>query len=124
MGAEFGDQTNPLESRLKGSISYNKGCYIGQEVIARLTTYNKVQRRLMAGLVDGAADVGSRLTIDGKSVGHSTSSAVNPSGEWAALSMVNIRHATAGKKLLVDGTEMVVELTEPAYALCTEPNEH
>ena len=47
-GSEFGEATNPLESRLRGAISEDKGCYTGQEVVARLLTYGKVQRRLMS----------------------------------------------------------------------------
>ncbi len=38
---------NPLEAGLKDLISWTKGCYIGQEVIARLDTYKKVQKKLM-----------------------------------------------------------------------------
>lgn len=45
--AELNDSFNPLEARLNHLIDFNKGCYIGQEVIARLDTYNKVQKNLM-----------------------------------------------------------------------------
>jgi folate-binding protein YgfZ len=38
---------NPLEADLGGLISWTKGCYIGQEVIARLDTYKKVQKMLV-----------------------------------------------------------------------------
>lgn len=44
---ELTPQYNPLEANLGKLISWTKGCYIGQEVIARLDTYNKVQRRLV-----------------------------------------------------------------------------
>jgi folate-binding protein YgfZ len=46
-GAELTPQYNPLEANLGSFISWTKGCYIGQEVIARLDTYKKVQRRLV-----------------------------------------------------------------------------
>ena len=39
---------NPWEANLQEYINFEKGCYIGQEVILRLNTYKKVQRRLMA----------------------------------------------------------------------------
>ena len=51
LGRELGDSYNPLEAGLNGSIDFSKGCYIGQEVIARLDTYQKVQKQL------GAAEV-------------------------------------------------------------------
>jgi len=43
---ELSDAYNPLEARLTNLISFTKGCYIGQEVIARLDTYQKVQKHL------------------------------------------------------------------------------
>jgi folate-binding protein YgfZ len=46
IGHEINQEYNPLELNLWNWISFTKGCYIGQEVIARLDTYNKVQRTL------------------------------------------------------------------------------
>lgn len=43
---EISPEFNPLELNLWDWISFTKGCYIGQEVIARLDTYNKIQRCL------------------------------------------------------------------------------
>ncbi len=46
--AELTDRVNPLEAGLERLIDFEKGCYVGQEVIARLDTYDKVQRKLVA----------------------------------------------------------------------------
>jgi tRNA-modifying protein YgfZ len=43
---EINDQFNPHEVNLLDRVSFTKGCYIGQEVIARLDTYDKVQKKL------------------------------------------------------------------------------
>ncbi|MFA3782968.1 folate-binding protein YgfZ [Melioribacteraceae bacterium 4301-Me] len=43
---EINDKYNPHENGLIDFVSFSKGCYIGQEVIARLDTYDKVQREL------------------------------------------------------------------------------
>ena len=43
---ELNDQYNPHEVNLLDMVSFTKGCYIGQEVIARLDTYDKVQKQL------------------------------------------------------------------------------
>lgn len=43
---ELNDQFNPHEAKLLDEVSFTKGCYIGQEVIARLATYDKVQKYL------------------------------------------------------------------------------
>lgn len=45
-GAELTEDYNPLEAGLWQTISFNKGCYIGQETIARLNTYNGVKQQL------------------------------------------------------------------------------
>ncbi len=45
-GREISDKYNPHEANLSKEISFTKGCYIGQEVIARLETYDKVQKHL------------------------------------------------------------------------------
>ncbi len=44
---ELNDEFNPLEAGLDEFIDFNKGCYIGQEVIARLQTYSKIQKKLV-----------------------------------------------------------------------------
>ncbi|MCX6142033.1 MAG: hypothetical protein NTZ35_02315 [Ignavibacteriales bacterium] len=45
--SELSASYNPLEAGLLHLVSFTKGCYIGQEVVARLDTYKKVQRRLV-----------------------------------------------------------------------------
>ncbi len=57
---EYPDDVNPLELRLGPvAVSFRKGCYIGQEVISRLDSYDKVQRLLVGFTVDD--QVASRL---------------------------------------------------------------
>ena len=56
-GHELTEDYNPLEAGLGEAVSFTKGCYVWQEVVARLNTYDTVSRRLV-GLVfraDGAA---------------------------------------------------------------------
>ena len=48
---------NPLELNLDHIIDFDKGCYIGQEVIARLDTYNKVQKKLISINIKDSSDV-------------------------------------------------------------------
>ena len=49
---ELNDAHNPLEGNLRSDVSFSKGCYVGQEVIARLDSYDKVQRELVVLRVD------------------------------------------------------------------------
>ncbi len=72
---EILDEFNPLELNLWNQISFVKGCYIGQEVIARLDTYKKIQRSLCRFRTDGRLlpDTEYRLVLDGKEIGKITS---------------------------------------------------
>lgn len=118
--AEFGLFNNPLEARLLGAISETKGCYTGQEVIARLQTYDKVQRTLMSVELDAPVEVGTALEADGKRVGALTS-VVSTDDGVRGLALVASRAAIAGATLTAGDANAV--LREPAYALATEPRE-
>ncbi|XP_058731583.1 putative transferase At1g60990, chloroplastic [Vicia villosa] len=72
-GMELTNEFNVLEAHLWNSISINKGCYKGQETIARLITYDGVKQRLWGFHLSAAAEPGSIITVDGKKVGKLTS---------------------------------------------------
>ncbi len=78
------DETNlPLEAGLEfRAISFNKGCYIGQEVISRIHTYGQVAKALRAlRLADDLKNLplkGDKLFHDGKEVGYITSAVASP----------------------------------------------
>ena len=83
-------------------VSYTKGCYIGQEVIARLTTYDKVQKRLVRLSWPSGAGVsaGARLMLDGKQAGLVTSAIRDPrTGDGAGLGYVRKALAGTGTQL-------------------------
>ncbi len=101
-GAELSEDVNPLEAGLRSSISFTKGCYVGQEVVARLNTYQKVKRHLVKlRFDDGAApQPGTPLEMDGKEVGTLTSvRAIPGDGRSVALGYVRKAHAQPGVKL-------------------------
>jgi folate-binding protein YgfZ len=76
-GRELDDTILPAEAGLEQThISFTKGCYPGQEPIARQHYRGKVNRRLRVLDVHGGATPGDELTLDGKTVGRITS-AVN-----------------------------------------------
>lgn len=97
--AEMNEDRNPLEANLKPHISFNKGCYIGQEVVARLNTYDRVQRfmcRLELG--DGlVVATGSSIIVDGNAVGEVTSSAPG-----IALAFLRKRHYEDGAEVKIE----------------------
>jgi tRNA-modifying protein YgfZ len=64
---------NPLEVGLWETISFTKGCYIGQETIARLNTYKGVKQYLWGIELAETAEIGSDLILDDTKVGTLTS---------------------------------------------------
>ena len=98
-GGELLEGTTPYDAGLTDDISYTKGCYIGQEVIARIDTYQKVRRGL-AG-IRSEADLRSmrerRLFHGGKEIGTLTSLApLLVDGESRGLCIVATGDAPAG----------------------------
>ena len=117
-GREMGDAYNPLEAGLIGGVDFEKGCYIGQEVIARLDTYNKVQKRLVTLRLpevsgEGSWDVsGATLHHEGRDVGVVTSAARNPStGEVTGLGYARSAHASVGALLEIGESGVMAEVT-------------
>ncbi|MGH2574957.1 MAG: YgfZ/GcvT domain-containing protein [Ignavibacteria bacterium] len=81
MGKEMSELTNPLECHLNKYVSFTKGCYIGQEVIARLDSYDKISKHLVGIKSTDKFDIGSqnqlKLTVDNKECGFATSIATS-----------------------------------------------
>jgi tRNA-modifying protein YgfZ len=75
-GRELDENILPAEAGLDEThISFSKGCYPGQEPIARQHYRGKVNRRLRVLELTGTAQAGDELTLDGKTVGRITSTA-------------------------------------------------
>ena len=70
---ELTEDYNPLEAGLWKAISFEKGCYIGQETIARLNTYKGVKQRLWGIKLTESVEVGTLIMLEGEKVGILTS---------------------------------------------------
>jgi folate-binding protein YgfZ len=84
------------------AISFNKGCYLGQEPVARIASRGHVNRKLAGVRFDGKVvpDVGAPLTVDGQPVGHVTSASISPAlGSPLALAYVRREHTEPGSRL-------------------------
>ena len=98
-GRELSEDVNPLEANLLDFISFNKGCYVGQEVVARLNTYDKVQRHLvgLSWALDQEPEPNSDLFADGKKVGVLTSAVTSPRlSKGIGLAYLRKAHAKPG----------------------------
>ncbi|MDA0677583.1 MAG: folate-binding protein, partial [Chloroflexi bacterium] len=104
-----------LEAGLKPIIDFAKGCYIGQEVVARLDTYDKLQRRLVALESSELLAAGTELTVDGKRAGVVTSvSAIPVNGVHHALGYARRGSWDDGTVLQAGGIDVTVRAL-PAF---------
>ena len=107
-GFELTESANPLEAGLFDSISFSKGCYIGQEVIARMDTYDKVARQLRRLHFSGEVDDSSKPTLSsgGRNVGIVTSSVYSIElGKHIGLGYIKNRYAELGNELLISDSK-------------------
>lgn len=107
-GAEISPERNPWEIRLDQAVSLSKGCYLGQEIVMRLHSYDKVQRYLVGlELAPGAPAPAPGTAVvrpsDAMPTGEITSSVPG-----RALAIVRTRDAAPGTRLTVEGREAVV----------------
>jgi len=121
-GREIDERFNPLEAGMGHHVSFTKGCYIGQEVIARLDAYHKVQKHLVGLFLDDErpAHREDKLTRNGSGVGFITSTTYSPTlKKNIALGYVRTADAAPGTKLIAktEAGERPVEITPLPFLL-------
>jgi folate-binding protein YgfZ len=112
-GPDFDDKTYPQEAGLeKTAVSFNKGCYLGQEVVCMLELRGHVKRKLAPVVFDSIAVPAAHAEVldeSGASVGEMTSAALSPVlGVAVGLAMVKRSHAEPGAVVVVGGTRAKV----------------
>jgi folate-binding protein YgfZ len=112
-GAEMGTATMPAEAGIvEDAVSFTKGCYIGQETVARLHYKGRPNRHLRGLRLSAPAEPGAALRLGEKEVGQVGGATVSPSFGPIALAILR-REAEPGTELAVgeDGvTARVVDL--------------
>jgi folate-binding protein YgfZ len=99
-GHELTEDYIPLEAGLWESVSFQKGCYIGQEIIARMESRNKLAKTLVRVALDGPVPVGTSLTdSDQRTVGTLTSVAQLENGSIVGLGFIKPDRAETGTTL-------------------------
>jgi len=100
-GIDLDDTVIPEEAGLNDrAVSFTKGCYVGQETVARLRYRGKPNRHLRGLLLSAAAQPGARITFEGRVVGRIGSAAVSPRIGPIALALVR-REAPPGTAVSV-----------------------
>lgn len=105
---EGGEGVLPQEAGLDYALSYRKGCYLGQEIMARIEARGNVRRRLVGLRLGAPPEAGTRdLLQNGKKVGRLGTVAEHPA--WGIVALGSVRtEVGAGARLEVGGSEATV----------------
>jgi len=117
---EIDDDANPLELGLDDALDLRKGCFMGQEAIAKMITHHAVRRRLV-GLRLATSEppaAGATLRAGDDEVGRVTTAVRRSGGAAIALALVRAEQAAPGTRLLIPelGSAEVVKLPFPEEA--------
>lgn len=126
MGRELSDRVLPPEARLERAIATDKGCYVGQEIVARLRARGQVNH-LLVGLKFGSGleaaslpTFDTELRVSDRRTGEVKSTVRSPTEGPIALAYVRREHAAPGTEVQFDGgTAQVTSL--PFRPLGAEP---
>jgi folate-binding protein YgfZ len=99
VGRELSEKYIPLEVGLWDEVSFSKGCYTGQEIIARMESRNRLAKLLVSLRLDAALDAPAAMYNDDRNVGELTSCVTAPDGEIFALAVVKPDYAREGQSL-------------------------
>lgn len=103
-GQELTDDYNPLEAGLWHTISLSKGCYIGQETIARLHTYRGVKQQLWGIRLDQSAEPNSTVFAGGEKIGLLTSCTATSEG-YLGLAYIRTKSLEPGLKVAIGDSQ-------------------
>lgn len=118
-GSELGEDVIPLEAGLLNAISFNKGCYVGQEIVERARSRGHVNWKLTGLVVDSEYPIppGEKALVDGREVTEVTSSCLSPAmGKSIALGYVRREFTEVGAKLTFASGETAVVAALPFVA--------
>lgn len=120
VGRELTTEYIPLEVGLWDEVSFNKGCYTGQEIIARMDSREQLARTIVRLGLSVPAEAPADLFHEGRRAGVMTSSVQAPDGECFAIGVVRTAYIRPGTRLTLaqeNGEVQVLELlgVQPAW---------
>jgi folate-binding protein YgfZ len=96
VGRELSTEYIPLEIGLWDEVSFHKGCYTGQEIIARMESRNRLARTMVTLRLSAFVQAPAELRLDGRVIGTLTSSVTTPAGEHLGIGVVKVQAAQVG----------------------------
>ncbi len=119
-GVDIRERDLPQETEQARALNFNKGCYVGQEIVERIRSRGAVHRKFTGFLADAPVARGTKVVAGEKDVGEITSAAsvIMTGGQRnVALGYIRRELGAAGREVLIGGTKAMVvsmPLTEVA----------
>lgn len=112
-GQDIRERDLPQETEQSRALNFNKGCYIGQEIVERIRSRGAVHRKFTGFDVEGPLpEIGAKIRAEGRDIGEITSAAILPLpvGERSvALGYVRRELAIPGRKFQLENTALAIE---------------
>jgi tRNA-modifying protein YgfZ len=105
-GEDITNANLPQEAGIADALHFNKGCYLGQEIVERVRSRGHVNRMLMGLRIEGQAEVkrGTKVLFEDAEAGEITSAAYSPALEATmAMGYLRVNAAKVGTAVRVDG---------------------
>jgi len=115
-GRELSPAFIPLEAGLWDEVSFTKGCYTGQEIIARMESRGRLAKTLVKLRLSSWVEAPTDLYLEGKSVGTLTSSVITPDDDILGIGFVKVGSAIPDQELTAGDVGVKVMITELAGA--------
>jgi aminomethyltransferase len=111
-GAEFDEDSIPLEVGLRSTINFEKGCYTGQEIIARMEGHGQLARILVGLRLSEPAQPGRLETKSGQAAGRLSSCVNSPSLGWIGLGVVRTKLLEGQSRLYLADNRQPAEIVD------------
>jgi folate-binding protein YgfZ len=127
-GVDIRERDLPQETEQARALNFNKGCYVGQEIVERIRSRGAVHRKFTGFVMDGVVQIapGTKIVAGEKEVGEITGSAtltVDRKDKTVALGYIRREVGTPGREVSVAGTRAtVVQLPVTNKSLLQEQN--
>jgi folate-binding protein YgfZ len=112
-GVDIRERDLPQETEQARALNFNKGCYVGQEIVERIRSRGTVHRKFSGFMADGAAGIaaGNKIVAGEKEVGEITSAAslkLNDEAKMVALGYIRREIGIPGREITIAGVKAAV----------------
>jgi folate-binding protein YgfZ len=127
-GVDIRERDLPQETGQMRALNFQKGCYVGQEIVERIRSRGNVHRKFTSFQVDGKADIvaGMKIVSGEKDVGEVTSAGFVRTAEWErtiALGYIRREASASGNELTIGTSKATMVDSPPADTRVTQTDD-